>query len=67
MWNVLQWVLLFIVSLVACIVIGMLVTFIFNAMYPNTCTTCEQRKRDAVVHEATQNEVAVMDDGGDDI
>ncbi len=63
----LAWLLTLLVSILACIVIGVLVNLIFNAMYPKTCHECDKRKRAAALQEATQNVDAVLDDGGDDI
>lgn len=57
----------FLVAVFVCIVVGMLVNFVFNAMYPKTCKECETRRRDATIKEAAQNASAEIDDGGEDI
>lgn len=65
--GVLAWIFMLFASILACIVIGVLVNLVFNAMYPKNCSECEKRKRDCVVDKATQNVEAVLNDGGDDI
>ena len=67
MWGWLSWALTLIVSILACIAIGILVNLIFNAQYPKTCPECDKRKQVATLQEATKNADATIDDGGDDI
>lgn len=62
-----QWCLVLFVAMMVCIVVGLLVNFVFNAISPKTCSECDKRKRDQTMQQATQNASAEIDDGGDDI